>query len=464
MKLIICFVLLLTPVLGIAQQAILYKDQTNSSFDWKKLQALKFLDFKDWKLEEDKKAITPDWETILRDRNNKEMGGRVLQCVGSCKIDRGDSYFVPEFRSSFIEGDEIQTLDNSYAWVFFLDGTMMRLSPNSSVTLNEFNIGVEENFINVRVNAGDVLWVSRTESGYLEQNFKDTDLMFHPMEFYEAQEFQDNKIYDESDLIELVEEKETYINQILRLNKLVEKNNKITKGKKTYAFISSPAMTLMGYNPQVEIVALIGGKNFVKKKTVKQLNLTEYKEELLEYQLRGYENKTIGKVEEDIWYEVDEKGKSIKILDEANHFLTGEFLTSRIHNIMVARELLIEKYSEFLFQTNFDRKKLALENGYRLWGKINSEDPKENDLKRRVDFLKEYSRRIETSNLLTAERFKDKLFSRGEKLQAMEYGTYFYIKALEKYLKFTEYKELTSEGLLLNSTTKTLWKKMHGIK
>jgi len=464
MKYIISLLFLILSFLGNAQQVVEYKNQTRSNFDWENLKALKFLDFSDWKHDQDKKEITPDWETVLRDRKNKEVGGRLLQCVGNCKVDRGDSYFVPEFRSSLMEGDEIQTLDHSYAWVFFLDGTMMRLAPNSSVTLNEFNIGLEENFISVRINAGNVFWTSRTEKFFREQNFKDTDLIFHPMEFYEAQEVQDNKIYDESDLMELVEEKETYIYQINRLNKLITENNSMVKNKKTYAFISSPAITLMGYNPQIEMVALIGGKTFVKKKTGEQLNIEEFTSEELNYQLRGYENKTIEKLEEDVWFEVDEKGKTINPYQDSHHLLTGEFITKRIHNILVARELLLKNYSPFVFQTEFDRFKLAKDEGYRLWGKMNSDDPNENDLKRRVEFLKEFSRRVETSNLLTAERFKDKLSVRGESLKAMEYGTYFYIEALEKYLKFSEYKELTTDGVLLNSTTKTLWKKMHGIK
>jgi hypothetical protein len=46
----------------------------------------------------------------------------------------------------------------------------------------------------------------------------------------------------------------------------------------------------------------------------------------------------------------------------------------------------------------------------------------------------------------------------------MEYGNFFFIKALDKYYSFEEYTDDKESGEVLNSTTKALWKRMHGIK
>ena len=93
---------------------------------------------------------------------------------------------------------------------------------------------------------------------------------------------------------------------------------------------------------------------------------------------------------------------------------------------------------------------------------------KKSDLELRLEFLKEYFRRVETSNLLASGRFKERLEGRGEKSLTMTYGNYFFVNALNRYHSFGENmidKSGDKEtGEVLNSTTKLLWKKMHGIR
>jgi hypothetical protein len=213
----------------------------------------------------------------------------------------------------------------------------------------------------------------------------------------------------------------------------------------------------MGYNPQVEFISLMGNQSYVKAKLADDLGIDGELENDLQYQLRGYDSKEFTKLNPGVWMEIDSKGKSIKEAAEVSRFAVGEFLTKRLPGIMIARELLMRDYSK-------DKRKLAIEDGYRLWGSMTPEENKKDDLYLRLEFLKEYFRRIETTNLLVTERFGEKLKSRGESIKVMEYGPYFYQLALERYLSYVEYSDDNEIGERLNSTQKKLWKIMHGIK
>lgn len=456
--------------LGVAQEetAPLFKGQRRSTFNWGQINIKNFLSFQDWKNESAEKDETPDWKTIVRERSNREVVGRFFQCVGKCRVDRGENFFKPNFSTAIYEGDEVRTIGESFAWIFLLDGTMVRLSPESSINFNELNIGIKENFLHARVNAGDIVWLSRSESLFEEvETVRETDVLFKPLALFEAQPIVETKKYDESNLLELVLGNKTLLNQYKNLNKLIEENNKRTKGKPTYAFIVMPNVTLMGYNPSLEIVSILGGKTFFKKRSPLFLGLKEGShEEDISIQLRGFENNELTNLESDKWFMVEEKGRVLTQAQDNLYWLTmGEFITKRIPSLLVAREFLLTKYSDFAFEQNHDPKVLAKNFGYRIWGPLKSEDnAKKNDLTLRLEFLKEYFRRIETTNLLVSSHFRERLDERGEKLKSMEYGDYFFIKALNKYYSDDDFNIQKENGEILNSTNKVLWKRMHGIK
>ncbi len=447
-----------------------FKGQKESVTNWGSLPIESFLSFKNWKEESDIKDTIPGWERIIRERNNRELVGRIYQCVGSCRVDRGESFFNGSSRTGLYEGDEIQTVGDSYAWIFLFDGTMVRLSPQSSVTFNEFNVGVQENFINARINAGNVLWLSRHENSFVETNVRETDVIFFPYAEYESLPVSDNKKYVEDDLIELISEKQSQLNHYKALNEKIAANNKLTKKKTTHAFLVMPNATIVGQSPSLEMVVLLGGKSYFKKRSTETLAMekTDGPAEDLFLQLRGFENKGLNTIQDDMWISVDEKGRNSAQSEEIKWLNVGEFITKRIPSIMMAREIWLEKYSEFAFREKYDAFKLAKVDGYRLWGKIKTEEGKKEDLELRLEFLKEYFRRVETSNLLASSRFKERLIERGEKTSAMEYGDYFFITALNRYYKYGERLRENSDdketGEVLNSTKKLLWKKMHGIR
>lgn len=445
--------------------------QKESVTDWGNLSTESFLNFKDWKEESDIRDQVPDWEKIVRERNHKEIVGRIYQCVGICRVDRGESFFNGSYRTGLYEGDEIQTVGDSYAWIFLFDGTMVRVSPQSSITFNEFNVGVKENFINARVNAGNIVWLSRHENTFQEIDVRETDVTFFPYSEYESLPITEKKDYIEDDLFELISKTDTNVKHYKSLNEKIAANNKISKGKPTYAFIVMPNATLMGMSPSVEVVALVGGKTFLKKRSTETLNLNKQDDTSndLFLQMRGYDNKALNTIIEDKWIVVDEKGRNYAEADDVRWLDVGEFITKRIPSIMLGREIFLERYSEFAFREKYDPVVLAKRDGYRIWGPLTSkEGDKKSDLELRLEFLKEYFRRVETSNLLASSRFKERLEGRGEKSLTMSYGNYFFVNALNRYYRFGEGlldKSGDKEtGEVLNSTTKLLWKKMHGIR
>jgi hypothetical protein len=330
---------------------------------------------------------------------------------------------------------------------------------------------VKENFFNARLNAGNILWLSRSEHPFLESNVRETDVMFFPYVEYESLPVAEKKPYLEDDLLELISESQSQLNHYKALNEAVLANNKITRAKPTYVFLVTPNATIMGVSPSVEVVTLIGGKTFFKKRSSATLEL-DVKEEIpndLFLQLRGFDNKNLMTIQEDLWITVDERGRNYAQSEDVNWLNMGEFITKRIPSIMLGREIFLKRYSEFAFREKYDPIALAKNDGYRMWGKMGAAEgePKE-DLELRLEFLKEYFRRVETSNLLSSSKFRERFEKRGEKNVTMEYGRYFFITALNKYYRFGESQNKNSNdketGEVLNSTTKLLWKKMHGIR
>jgi hypothetical protein len=444
-----------------------YKNQKFSSFDWDNIKINDFLSFKNWKERQLIKDESPEFENILRDRSNKELAAHFFQCVGSCKIERAMSYFTPQFRTNIYEGDEILTVGNSYAWIFFMDGTMVRLAPDSSITVNEINIGKNENFINVRVNMGDVLWLSRQEMHYAENNYRETDVLFKPVALFQANLQHSIKKIDESNLFEIVEEDQSVLNQNIRLNKLIDENNEMTHQKKTFHFIVLPNITVIGSAGNLELITMIGGNSYVKQRSNKSLELNlenlELSEEEIQYQLRGFENKEWNVLLIDKWMMVDQKGTMIMEDPDDRLKTAGEIITKRIPSVMVARELLIKEYSSPFFNKEYDPLKLAQVDGYRLWGNLFSKENKKEDLFLRVEFLKEYFRRIETTNLLMFDQLKSKR-NNEDSGQINDYSEYYFEKAINRYYSFEESKEENEDGEVLNSKTKRIWKELHGLQ
>src|SRR5690606_11019760 len=137
------------------------------------------------------KDLEPEWRRNLRQRGLAEDSGRSLECVGDCKLYRGDGAAQLRLRSRVIEGDELETGADSDAGLFLMDGSMVRVSPNTSVTFKAINISEKAVFHHARLNYGHALWISRQKEKFPENGLKETDALFLPLNFFGANLFPD---------------------------------------------------------------------------------------------------------------------------------------------------------------------------------------------------------------------------------------------------------------------------------
>lgn len=433
-----------------------FQGQSKSLIQWNELDPLEWTSFERWKNATILKDKQPDWEVVVRERNVRSLMGRVLDCVGDCRLYKTQEFTRLRFRSALYQGDEITTGKDSYLWLFLLDGTMVRLSPDSSITMRELNIGKSETLLHARLNAGNILWISRSESPFIEENLRETDSLFKPLYFFEANPLVEQDKDGEDNFLTYLSSDKTVVKQIQRLNKLITENNEWTKKRKTYSFLVMPNGSVGGYDLQAEFIVLIGGESFVKrrgKESLRHSNKSNMAESYFYY--RGFDNRDEFLLTQDQWYKINPTGRNISLYDAPSLYGMGEYITRRIPTIYVARELMMRRYSKFMFE-DLSPMDLAEKHGFLKWGELSNAN---DDLAQRLSFIKEHTRRTETMQLLTSERFKQRVLEeRGEVLESMVYSDRFFRKALVNFkLKREIDFQINPNGETLNSTKKKLW-------
>lgn len=436
-----------------------FAGQKSSLINWKETKEDDFLDFQKWKISRQLKDENPAWKLNLQETRLKERAGYVLECVGECRNYRGLGYANMKYRSSILEGDEIFTMKDSYLWIYLLDGTLVRMSPESSLTLKEINRGKSENMIYARLNTGNILWWSRARNKFKEKDIKETDSLFLPLSMYEANSKQAAFQVDEDDLFAFLQADTKKGEKYDRLNKLIEKSNE-KPSFDSRAFLTFPNGTVYGKNIVAEFIILNGNYSYVKSRgPEKQGLIGEWEAEPLHFFYRGFNNSNESTLEEDKWYRVGKKGREVVQEEDVGRFAMGEFITSNIPSILIGRELLYQRYSGFMHDPSMSDQTLAEKYGYRMWGSFEN---RESDLSKRVRFLKEYTRRIETTNLVVMERFNKRLKKRGEDVLNGEFSEKYFRRAMAHFYNYREgVSILTNSNEVLNSERKKLWKRIH---
>ncbi|MDH5580328.1 MAG: hypothetical protein OEY33_00335 [Bdellovibrionales bacterium] len=461
----ILFFLLIGP-LWAQKSSLDFKGVQRSLINWKTVHPYHWLDLGIWKEDLKEREANPSWESLIKNRMLKEKIGKVIQCVGKCLNYRGKAFNQLKYNSILREGDEIQTDSESYLWIFLFDGTLVRLSPSSSISFKEINVGIDEFFLNARVNYGNILWLSRDTRLYEENNLRETDSLFLPLDFLEANPKSKMVKIKEDQLEKYLEIDKSNLEHAKKLNRLILENNLFVLDKPTYSFIVMPNGSIFGKSLKLEIVVLDGGASFLKKRSDEQLKLVagQIEEEdnahnfPASFYYRGFENRDVSELEEGFWYQVGYDGTNLARSAQKNgpEYAMGEYITSKITSILVARELLLREFSHKLFSHSIDVNDFAANYGYRLWGSL-TKTPKE-DLRKRFDFVKEYTRRVETTNLLEREKFKQRQSLRGLDYVTEPFSNRFYIRALKDYyfnrLRLTRVKD---DREVLNSTSHPFW-------
>lgn len=397
----------------------IYRGQKRSLIQWKDLDSKLWLDYRSWLVESTYRDQNPQWKMELRDILLSELVGKVLSCIGTCKVYRGKAYVNASYRSKIYEGDEVQTTENSYAWIFLMDGTLVRISPNSSISFKEINVSNDETFYHVRMNSGYFTWLARLPFELQEHNLAETDPLFLPLAMKEANrihyEHLDHQNQTESKLLAAVTgEDKRNLKQYEKLNSLIVENDKLLAKKPSVLFLVLPNGTIYGQNLQLEVLYELGKKAYIKlKDPVETYKIDEVADEVkqrAEFFYRGYANLESKDLSVGHWYEINEKGKSIREFDEGDKvFHLSELLTKRIPSMMMAREYWVKQNSLPLLKNGIEKNTLASSMGYRLWSlRKNTDDSGMPELFERIEFLKEYTRRIETTHLNVVEKLVEK--------------------------------------------------------
>lgn len=381
------------------------KGQGYSIIPWSTLDPLEWMNVNTWITEREIKDVTPDWKIRLRQAEHKELAGKILQCRGVCSVFRGENSAKVQHLSRLVEGDELNTGKDSVAWVYMMDGTLMRVGPESSVSFHEVNLGKSEFFFLLRLNRGHVFWHPRGKGEVATDFAPETDSFSLPLLVRSAnQEFFERGIFQSQDdnghLREVMDLDENSVKaQMKALNEIKTQNGDLALG--TRLMIVAPNATLVTRNVSFDFTYQSGGKSYFKKRG------TQLGEEF-SLHLRGYSMTQSIVVSEETWHEVESNGRSFISMTEAPGTLQIlELLTKRIKTMELAREIWLKDFTLPVLGSINEPVQMSRDHGYTLWG---------DELDRRFQFLVEYTRRIETTNLRSLENLLTKLENNGEKI------------------------------------------------
>ncbi|MBP5295859.1 MAG: hypothetical protein J6Y94_00835 [Bacteriovoracaceae bacterium] len=144
-----------------------------------------------------------------------------------------------------------------------VDGTMVRLAPNSSLSLQEIDVGIKENFLYARINYGNVAWLSRNDGLFVPQAKAETDALFLPLKMNEANFILPDQMTTEDNLAFYLDQENLYREVYHRLNKLITANNQWID-RPTYSFLVMPNGVMWGKNLMLEAVVYLGGDSYLK--------------------------------------------------------------------------------------------------------------------------------------------------------------------------------------------------------
>ena len=377
-----------------------FKGQSRNSIDWDDINQEEWHSFTIWKKNRERRDVNTEWRRNLGSAKYSEMMGKVIKCLGSCYNYRGVKKVRAEYLSQLMEGDEFVTEKDSYAWLFLVDGSLIRLAPNSSVTLQEVNISRKDFFVIVRLNNGFMNFIPRSRDFIKEQNRPESDLAFLPLEVKEANReyhfIQEFRALDEKMQMELTLQKNPgHQNQYRLLNNYIEKNNKYLSSRSSRYFLFTPSFSIEGSDNPVHMFYEPNGVGNFSINQQMSFQSALKKKVMVKVGTRGYKNTELQTPEWNDWYQVDVTGRVIEKKIIENNILNSSLsFFKRIPSILIAREIWLERMMSQILSFDWTEREFAEKFGYRLW---NIADPLEGE--KRLRFVREYIRRVETTNL-----------------------------------------------------------------
>lgn len=400
------------------------KGQPHSLIPWSEIEPEEFLSIRTWLIEREIKDKNPEWKIRLRQDSHQELVGKILQCRGECKVFRGLEGVQVQYLSRILEGDEIRTGKDSLVWIYLMDGSLIRLSPDSSLTLNEIDFSKKSVFLEGRLNSGHIFWSPRFSDDMALDEAPETDSFALPLMLRSANLEQfEREIYQKQNDLErrrevLALDENAIKNQFTKLNSY----RKATQDRvlpQTKFLLVAPNVSILASNASFDLVHLTNNRSYFKKRTAKE-------SEIFEIMLRGYTESSKTPVLDTAWNLVEGHGRFHSLVSDVPGSLEIlELLTKRIRTIELAREMWFQDFSLPILDVLGNKRQLAEKFGYWLWGE---------ELQKREDFLVEYTRRVETTNLSAIEKLTEKLISRGDDPGLQELTEALYTKSLNHYL------------------------------
>jgi|GEM_PF-532238 len=392
-----------------------FKNQPVSMIDFKKIDQDKFLSFDHWLIEREKKDKSEQWKIVDRLNRLKETMAKVLRCNGECRVTKAEGENAAHYLSRISEGDEFKTGKNSSAWIYLMDGTLLRLNAETSVNFLEISIAPKKMFFLLRLNRGAMSSIHRDQISPFSEESLDTDLESLPLAVKEAniEHYEREKYRLDPSFFPLNKESKKEHYELL-LSMATERKKK--SDFESHHFLITPTFSLESLNSSYHALSLIGDMGYFKKRSLEG-TLSAYS--------RGYIATAPLKIDGETWYQVDPTGRNFEETEGSVHLNFIELLTKRFQVMGLAREVWFESTTFPVLSMISDQKRLATQSGYALWS--------EEMIQKRLDFIKEYTRRVETTNLRSTENLMMKFEAKGENLRG-KLDDSLYAKAIEAYL------------------------------
>lgn len=430
------------------------KGQKHSLISWDSQKPEDFLSIDKWLLDRQVKDETPEWKIRLRHNRHSEIVGKILQCRGTCEVYRGVMKARVHHLSQIREGDELVTSADTIAWVYLMDGTLVRVAPSTNLSFLEINWSKDEVLYVARIHQGQVYWHKRDQALAEMDLNPETDAISLPLMvreanlgFYERKIFQKQNDTQRSEEVLRLEDT-AIVAQTTKLNELKAKNNEVLSPRRSKVMLVAPNATVVTFNSSFDFFHFPGGKSYLKKRS----HLESHDMSL---ELRGYSDNLKKPITDLAWIEIEPNGRSFKPLENVTgEFTITELITKRIKTIELAREIWMEKFTLPIIKASADPKQFAIDFGYTFW---------DEKLEKRFDFLVEYTRRIETTNLKSMENLLNKVGEAGAFSQK-DISDSHYSASLNYYLRNlkTRYTDKKMQVREMNDLQYYIWILRHG--
>jgi hypothetical protein len=387
------------------------------------------LDVRRWIFERDLKDQEVGWVARQRLAQEPERMGRIVSCIGECWVYRNTIPTKARWLSRVMEGDEVHTGAGSYLWMALTDGALVRLAPETSVSMLEMNFTADEVFFQARLNQGYINWIPRTGREQKLTDAPETDPLFLPLMDPEANVgwFQQRDYRAQNDQGQILLTTSPRLlgqeSQYKALNKLIKENNAYVARNHRYLLVS-PNASVMATNVGVNWFYGTGLRSYFKladRAPEEEGSLkTPWK---AEFYYRGYANAKVEEITDEGWRTVLPSGREMITMEQGPPGIElSELLVKRLPTFMLVRERWLARDRNFWIDSK-SPEKLATNWGFKTWDK---------DLARRVEYLKESTRRMETSNLRSLEKLVASLAVEGKPIIS-EFDARYFARALDSY-------------------------------